>query len=41
MTQWIDEVPACCTLGIGAGGGTALAQILFGEVSPSGSCPLV
>ncbi|MGA9355658.1 MAG: glycoside hydrolase family 3 C-terminal domain-containing protein [Terriglobales bacterium] len=40
MTQWIDRVPALIeTWYPGQDGGTALAQILFGDYSPSGKLP--
>jgi len=40
MTRWIDHVPALLHAWYpGQEGGTALAQILFGEVSPSGKLP--
>jgi beta-glucosidase len=40
MTQWIDKVPAILhTWYPGQEGGTALAQILFGDYSPSGKLP--
>jgi beta-glucosidase len=40
MTQWIDNVPAVLdTWYPGQEGGTALAQILFGDYSPSGKLP--
>jgi beta-glucosidase len=40
MTRWIDQVPAVLHAWYpGQEGGTALAQILFGEVSPSGKLP--
>jgi len=40
MTQWIDQVPALLHAWYpGQEGGTALAQILFGEYSPSGKLP--
>jgi beta-glucosidase len=40
MTQWIDHVPAIIEAWYpGQEGGTALAQILFGEYSPSGKLP--
>jgi beta-glucosidase len=40
MTRWIDQVPALLHAWYpGQEGGTALAQILFGEVSPSGKLP--
>jgi len=40
MTKWIGSVPALIHAWYpGQEGGTALAQILFGEVSPSGKLP--
>ena len=40
MTRWIDKVPALLHAWYpGQEGGTALAQILFGEHSPSGKLP--
>jgi beta-glucosidase len=40
MTKWIDNVPALLHAWYpGQEGGTALAQILFGEYSPSGKLP--
>lgn len=40
MTRWIDQVPALLHAWYpGQEGGTALARILFGEVSPSGKLP--
>jgi beta-glucosidase len=40
MTQWIDSVPAVLHAWYpGQEGGTALAQILFGDYSPSGKLP--
>jgi len=40
MAQWIDRVPAILHAWYpGQEGGTALAQILFGEYSPSGKLP--
>jgi len=40
MTRWIDNVPAVLhTWYPGQEGGTALAQILFGDYSPSGKLP--
>ena len=39
-TQWLDGVPAFVHAWYpGQEGGTALAQILFGEYSPSGKLP--
>ncbi len=41
MTQWIDRVPAILHAWYpGQEGGTALAQILFGDYSPSGKLPV-
>jgi len=41
MTQWIDRVPGVIEAWYpGQEGGTALAQILFGEYSPSGKLPV-
>jgi beta-glucosidase len=41
MTQWIDKVPAVLDAWYpGQEGGTALAQILFGDYSPSGKLPV-
>ncbi|HTS37034.1 MAG TPA: glycoside hydrolase family 3 C-terminal domain-containing protein [Candidatus Solibacter sp.] len=41
MTKWIDGVPALIHAWYpGQEGGTALAQILFGEYSPSGKLPV-
>lgn len=41
MTQWIDKVPAILHLWYpGQEGGTALAQILFGDYNPSGKLPV-
>lgn len=38
---WIDQVPACLELWYpGEQGGTALAEILFGAVNPSGHLPI-
>jgi beta-glucosidase len=38
---WIDQVPACLEQWYpGEQGGTALAEVLFGEVSPSGHLPI-
>lgn len=40
MTQWIEKVPALLHAWYpGQEGGTALAQVLFGEHSPSGKLP--
>jgi beta-glucosidase len=40
MTQWIDSVPAILHAWYpGQEGGTALAQLLFGDYSPSGKLP--
>ena len=40
MTKWIDDVPALLHVWYpGQEGGTALAQILFGDYSPSGKLP--
>jgi beta-glucosidase len=40
MTKWIDQVPAILHAWYpGQEGGTALAQILFGDYSPSGKLP--
>ena len=40
MTRWIDKVPGLIHAWYpGQEGGTALAQILFGDVSPSGKLP--
>jgi beta-glucosidase len=40
MTQWIDKVPAVLDAWYpGQEGGTALAQILFGDYSPAGKLP--
>lgn len=40
MTQWVDKVPAILHAWYpGQEGGTALAQILFGDYSPSGKLP--
>jgi beta-glucosidase len=40
MTRWIDRVPALLDAWYpGQEGGTALAQILFGEYNPSGKLP--
>jgi beta-glucosidase len=40
MTRWIDNVPAILHAWYpGQEGGTALAQILFGDTSPSGKLP--
>src|SRR5207248_1894669 len=39
--KWIDQVPACLELWYpGEQGGTALAEILFGNVNPSGHLPI-
>ena len=39
--SWIDRVPACLELWYpGEQGGTALAEILFGKVNPSGHLPI-
>ena len=41
MTQWIDSIPGVIEAWYpGQEGGTALAQILFGEYSPSGKLPV-
>jgi beta-glucosidase len=41
MTRWIDNVPAILHAWYpGQEGGTALAQILFGDYSPSGKLPV-
>jgi beta-glucosidase len=41
MTAWLDKVPALLQSWYpGQEGGTALAQLLFGEVSPSGKLPI-
>ena len=41
MTPWIDSVPALLHAWYpGQEGGTALAEILFGDVSPSGKLPV-
>jgi beta-glucosidase len=41
MTQWIDRVPAILHAWYpGQEGGTALAQLLFGDYSPSGKLPV-
>lgn len=41
MTGWIDQVPAVLHAWYpGEEGGTALAQLLFGEFSPSGKLPV-
>src|SRR5439155_14501002 len=38
---WIDQVPACLELWYpGEQGGTALAEVVFGDVSPSGRLPI-
>jgi beta-glucosidase len=40
MTGWVDQTPAIVhTWYLGQEGGTALAQILFGDFSPSGKLP--
>jgi beta-glucosidase len=40
MTRWIEKIPAVLQAWYpGQEGGTALAQILFGEVNPSGKLP--
>jgi beta-glucosidase len=40
MTQWIDRIPGVIEVWYpGQEGGTALAQILFGQYSPSGKLP--
>ena len=40
-TGWIDRVPACLELWYpGEQGGTALAEVLFGDVNPSGRLPI-
>src|SRR6202030_717547 len=40
MTHWIDQVPVLLHAWYpGQEGGTALAQILFGDYSPSGKLP--
>jgi beta-glucosidase len=40
MTRWIDKVPALLAVWYpGQEGGTALAQLLFGEYSPAGKLP--
>ncbi len=40
MTQWIDRIPGVIEAWYpGQEGGTALAQVLFGEYSPSGKLP--
>ncbi len=40
MTKWIDKVPAVLEAWYpGQEGGTALAQILFGDINPSGKLP--
>lgn len=39
--DWINEVPACIELWYpGEQGGTALAEVLFGNVNPSGHLPI-
>jgi len=41
MSEWIDDVPAIInTLYPGQEGGNAVANILFGDVSPSGKLPV-
>jgi beta-glucosidase len=41
MTQWVDKVPVILHAWYpGQGGGRALAQILFGDYSPSGKLPV-
>jgi len=41
MTRWIDEVPALIHAWYpGQEGGTALAQLVFGDFSPSGKLPV-
>lgn len=41
MTQWVDQAPALVnTWYPGEEGGTAVAQMLFGEFSPSGKLPV-
>jgi beta-glucosidase len=41
MTKWIDKTPALLDVWFdGQEGGTALASILFGDVSPSGKLPV-
>jgi beta-glucosidase len=41
MTQWIDQTPALVDAWYpGQEGGTAIAQMLFGEFSPSGKLPV-
>ena len=41
MTAWVDRVPALLEAWYpGQEGGTALAQILFGDVNPSGRLPI-
>ncbi|HVR27261.1 MAG TPA: glycoside hydrolase family 3 C-terminal domain-containing protein [Candidatus Polarisedimenticolia bacterium] len=41
MTEWIDRVPAILHAWYpGQEGGTALAQVLFGDYSPSGKLPV-
>ncbi len=42
MTEWYDKIPAILMAYYpGMEGGTALAEILFGEVNPSGKLPFV
>ncbi|HMI84166.1 MAG TPA: glycoside hydrolase family 3 C-terminal domain-containing protein [Polyangiaceae bacterium] len=41
MTRWVDQIPAIMQAWYpGQEGGTALAQILFGEFSPTGKLPV-